>query len=197
MPRIRKLSAAESAALSQPRLGRRAQLAQTYDSYMSDFAVGEYGHLELAPGEQRAAERRRLQTAARRCGMALRFRPGQSGANLSRHSAVAARPASAAATRAWGGDAVGAGGPRRTATAPATPDDQRALLDSTAMLDARQGIQRRTGAGEGAQAVGVSVSSPLQTTPGYLLRENATWYKWFSYRTRPVLPYHRSALSIS
>jgi len=62
--------------LEQPRLGKRAQLARAYDDYLSNFALGDYGQVDLAPGERRGVVRRRLHTAAARRGLALRFRPG-------------------------------------------------------------------------------------------------------------------------
>jgi len=76
MPSLRKLSEAEIAALEQPRIGARAQVAREYDEYLADFALGEYGRAELIDGEQRNTVRRRLHAAARRRGLALRFRPG-------------------------------------------------------------------------------------------------------------------------
>lgn len=76
MPYLRKFSAAEVAALEQPRLGKRAELARVYDDYLSGFAVGDYGEVELAPDERRALVRRRLHAAASRRGLALRFRSG-------------------------------------------------------------------------------------------------------------------------
>ena len=84
MPDLRKLSAAESAALEQPRLGTRAELARTYDGYLSDFAVGDYGRVELARDERRGVVRRRLHEAAARRGLTLRFRPGPRAALIFR-----------------------------------------------------------------------------------------------------------------
>src|SRR6266542_4712439 len=76
MPSLRKLSEAEIAALEQPRIGARAQVAREYDEYLADFAAGDYGRAELVADERRKVVRRRLQAAARRRGLALRFRPG-------------------------------------------------------------------------------------------------------------------------
>jgi hypothetical protein len=80
MPSFRRLSAAEIAALEQDSLGARAKVAQIYDTYLVDFAVGDYGRAELAAGERRSVVRERLHAAAGRRGLALRFRPGPSKA---------------------------------------------------------------------------------------------------------------------
>jgi hypothetical protein len=76
MPSFRKLSPAEIAALDQPRIGARAEIARAYDESLADFAYGDYGRAELVDGERRTTVRRRLQAAARRRGLALRFRSG-------------------------------------------------------------------------------------------------------------------------
>jgi hypothetical protein len=76
MPSFRKLSPAEIAARDHPPIGARAQVAREYDAYLVNFAVGDYGRAELVDGERRALVRQRLQAAARRCGLALRFRSG-------------------------------------------------------------------------------------------------------------------------
>ena len=76
MPSFRKLNAAEPAALERLSLSARAQTAKTYDAYLADFTAGDRGRIELLAGEQRAAVRRRLQAAAQRRGLALRFRFG-------------------------------------------------------------------------------------------------------------------------
>ena len=76
MPSFRKLCAAEVAALHQGSSGARAKIAHVYDAYLADFAIGDHGRAELAIGERRALVRERLHAAARRRGLALRFRPG-------------------------------------------------------------------------------------------------------------------------
>ena len=75
MPRFRKLSPAETAA-NPPTLSARAQIAQEYDAHLAAFAIGDYGRAELDEGEQRNAVCSRLHAAARRRGLALRFRSG-------------------------------------------------------------------------------------------------------------------------
>ncbi len=76
MPAFRKMSPAEIAVFDQPSLGPRAQVAQEYDAYLAGFAAGDYGQAALIDSERRAVVRRRLQAAARRRGLALRFRSG-------------------------------------------------------------------------------------------------------------------------
>jgi hypothetical protein len=82
MPSLRSLSPAEIAALEQPRPGPRAQVAQAYDAYLADFAIGDYGRVELHDDERRDVVRTRLHAAARRRGLALRFRPGPGAAMI-------------------------------------------------------------------------------------------------------------------
>jgi hypothetical protein len=76
MPSFRKLSPAEIAALDQPPIGARAEIARVYDAYLAEFVIGDYGRVELVDGERRVIVRRRLQAAAKRRGLALRFRSG-------------------------------------------------------------------------------------------------------------------------
>jgi hypothetical protein len=75
MPSLRKLSEAEIATLEQSAPGSRAHVAREYDEYLAGFAIGGYGHVELHD-ERRDVVRARLHAAARRRGLALRFRPG-------------------------------------------------------------------------------------------------------------------------
>jgi hypothetical protein len=76
MPRFRRLGEAEIAALNQPSLGARAQVAREYDAYIADFVIGDYGRTELHEGERRDTVRRQLQAAAKRRGLVLRFHSG-------------------------------------------------------------------------------------------------------------------------
>jgi hypothetical protein len=76
MPQFRKVSPAEIAALDRPQHGARAQVAREYDAYLAGFAAGDYGQAALIDGERRAVVRQRLHAAARRRGLALRFRSG-------------------------------------------------------------------------------------------------------------------------
>ena len=76
MPSFRKMSPAEIAVFDQPAVGARAEIAQEYDAYLAGFAAGDYGQAALIDGERRAVVRQRLHAAARRRGLALRFRSG-------------------------------------------------------------------------------------------------------------------------
>lgn len=71
MPSFRKVSPAEIAALNQPLIGARAAIARAYNAYLADFVAGDYGR-----AARRALVRQRLQAAAHRRGLALRFRSG-------------------------------------------------------------------------------------------------------------------------
>jgi hypothetical protein len=75
MPHFRKLNPEEIAVAGRP-LSERAQVTQEYNAYLAGFAIGDYGRAELGAGERRNAVRSRLHAAARRRGLALRFRPG-------------------------------------------------------------------------------------------------------------------------
>jgi hypothetical protein len=99
VPSVRKLAPAEVA--KQRTHGVRAQVVHEYDAYLGDFAAGDYGRVELAEGEPRKVVRSRLQAAARRRGLALRFRPGPRVALIFRVEAAPAlvsKPAPAPAT---------------------------------------------------------------------------------------------------
>jgi hypothetical protein len=77
VPSFRKLDSAEiQASMSCPR-SERARVAQEYDALLEAFAVGDHGRAELVDDEQRLTVRQRLQAAARRRNLALRFRPGR------------------------------------------------------------------------------------------------------------------------
>jgi hypothetical protein len=88
MPSFRKLSPVEIASLEQPSIGARAQVAREYDAYVSAFVVGDYGRAELLAGERSKVVRGRLQAAARRHGLTLRFRPGPGPALIFRVEAA-------------------------------------------------------------------------------------------------------------
>lgn len=74
MPTFRKLLEAEVAPA--PPLSPRAEVAQAYDALLAGFVAGEWGEVALGVGEVRPSVRQRLQAAAKRRGLALRFRPG-------------------------------------------------------------------------------------------------------------------------
>ena len=75
MPTFRKLDPVEVELKPLP-LSKRSQVAQEYNAYLDGFAAGDYGRAELFDGERRALVRQRLRAAARRRGLALRFRSG-------------------------------------------------------------------------------------------------------------------------
>ena len=103
MPSFRKLSPAEIAALDQPPIGARAEIARAYDESLADFAAGDYGRAELVDGERRTTVRRRLQAAARRRGLALRFRsgPGPLTFHVGAAPAISAPPPQEILAAAW------------------------------------------------------------------------------------------------
>lgn len=74
MPSFRKLALSEMPAPRPP--SARAQIAQAYDALLADFVIGDYGRADLLDGERRNIVRDRLHAAARRRGLALRFRSG-------------------------------------------------------------------------------------------------------------------------
>jgi hypothetical protein len=92
MPSVRRRSPAEIAVLEQRPLGARTQVAREYDAYVADFVAGDYGRGELAADERRTVVRGRLQAAARRRGLALRFRPGPNPALIFRVEAARRDP---------------------------------------------------------------------------------------------------------
>jgi hypothetical protein len=147
MPSLRKLSEAEIVALEQPTLGARAQVAREYDAYVAGFAIGDYGRAELYAGEGRDTVRRQLQAAAKRRGLALRFRPGPGPLTFR----VATAPVVASPTPPLepAGAATLAGQARSCAaptapTAPPAPDGRRAVSRGIAPLDADQCAARAT-----------------------------------------------------
>ena len=77
MPSFRKLDAGEIQAPAARPPSKRARVAQEYDALLEGFIVGDHGRAELLDGERRMTVRQRLQAAARRRGLALRFRPGR------------------------------------------------------------------------------------------------------------------------
>jgi hypothetical protein len=77
VPSFRKLDAAEVQAPAARPPSERARVAQEYDALLEGFAVGDHGCAELIDGERRVTVRQRLQAAARRRSLALRFRPGR------------------------------------------------------------------------------------------------------------------------
>jgi hypothetical protein len=93
MPAFRKLNTAETAALEQSLTDTYRQIAREYDAHLAGFVPGDYGRAELHAGEERAEVRVRLQAAAERRGLQLRFRPGRGPLTFHVASAPAVEPA--------------------------------------------------------------------------------------------------------
>jgi hypothetical protein len=150
MPSLRKLSLAEIAALHQPALSARAQAVREYDAYLADCAAGDCGRVELADGERRAVVRGRLQAAARRRCLALRFRPGPSSALIFHVEAAPPPLARPVPTPAAGADQGRTGVTRRNPAPPRlprrrqTPTERYQEMLPRWMRDGQQG-GRRTG----------------------------------------------------
>lgn len=127
MPSFRKLNPADLGAQKQRPLSERARVAQEYDTCLDGFAIGDYGRVELAAGDRRAVVRRRLQAAARRRGLTLRFRPGPGAALIFRaDEAPAAAPKPARAPKATPQpSATPAPRASERAAVPATPEPRR------------------------------------------------------------------------
>ncbi|MDQ2995493.1 MAG: hypothetical protein M3R61_00335 [Chloroflexota bacterium] len=51
MPHFRKLNPIEIPAAKSRPITARAQVAQQYDAYLADVAIGDYGRVELHEGE--------------------------------------------------------------------------------------------------------------------------------------------------
>jgi hypothetical protein len=148
MPSFRKLDLAEIAALHQPPLSARAQRVREYDAYVADFVAGDYGRVDLAAHERRTLVRSRLQAAARRRGLALRFRPGPNLALIFRVE-VAPRPlARPVPMPAVGADQQRPEEPRRDGAPPRpprrrqTPAERYQELLPRWMRDGQQGGRR-------------------------------------------------------
>lgn len=74
MPVVRKLSDDEVRTLGTKPLGERGRVAAEYDTYLLDFAPGDYGEVQLDDGDNRLTIRNRLQAAAARRDLTLSFR---------------------------------------------------------------------------------------------------------------------------
>ncbi len=73
MPRVRKLTKEEILFLENKGKGMRALIAAEYDQFLEDYAIGDYGELELEPDDRRTTVRNRLRAAARRRGFDILF----------------------------------------------------------------------------------------------------------------------------
>ena len=73
MPNLRKLSPAEVHTLEYKGTSQRREVEAEYDEILRPFAPGDYGQVELEPGEKRLTVRNRLSAAATRSGVTLHF----------------------------------------------------------------------------------------------------------------------------
>ncbi len=73
MPRVRKLTKEEILVLENKGKGMRALIAAEYDQFLEDYAIGDYGEVELEPDDRRTTVRNRLRAAARRRGFDILF----------------------------------------------------------------------------------------------------------------------------
>jgi hypothetical protein len=73
MPNLRKLSPAEVQTLEYTGSSQRKRVEAEYDEILRAFAPGDYGQVELEPGEKRLTVRDRLTAAATRSGVTLHF----------------------------------------------------------------------------------------------------------------------------
>lgn len=73
MPNMRKLSPSEVRTIEYRGASERKQIAAIYDEILSTFVPGDYGQVDIEPGERRMTVRNRLRAAAQRRGLALHF----------------------------------------------------------------------------------------------------------------------------
>jgi hypothetical protein len=71
MPVVRKLDPDEVQTIEYKGKGLRKIIEEQYDQFLADFAVGEYGEVELEPDDNRLTVRNRLKAAATRRGVSL------------------------------------------------------------------------------------------------------------------------------
>ena len=74
MPNVRKLSPEEIRTLENRGKGQRKLIEEEYDSFLSDYGVGDYGEADLDPDENRLTVRNRLKAAALRRNLGLDFK---------------------------------------------------------------------------------------------------------------------------
>lgn len=102
MPRVRKLSPEEVRMIENKGKGMRKLIAEQYDAFLADYAVGDYGEAELEDNEKRLTVRNRLKAAATRRGLGIgflrtqgstiRFRVTEAPREVVEHPVVAAAP---------------------------------------------------------------------------------------------------------
>jgi hypothetical protein len=77
MPTVRKLSSEEVRTIENRGKGLRKLIEEEYDSFLGDYAVGDYGEADLSDEEKRLTVRNRLKAAARRRGLSVDFKRTQ------------------------------------------------------------------------------------------------------------------------
>lgn len=73
MPTVRKLSPEEVQTIEYKGKGVRKLTEEQYDSFLSEYDVGDYGEAELEEDEKRLTVRNRLKAAAGRRGLYIHF----------------------------------------------------------------------------------------------------------------------------
>lgn len=74
MPNVRKLSQDEVRVLENRGKGQRKLIEEEYDSFLSEYSLGDYGEADLDSNENRLTVRNRLKAAAMRRGLTLDFK---------------------------------------------------------------------------------------------------------------------------
>jgi hypothetical protein len=77
MPQLRKLAPEEVQAIENKGKGTRKITEEQYDTFLSDYQVGDYGEAELEQDEKRLTVRNRLKAAASRREIGVAFRRTQ------------------------------------------------------------------------------------------------------------------------
>ena len=77
MPQLRKLSPDEVQQIENKGKGVRKITEEQYDTFLSDYAVGDYGEAELNEDEKRLTVRSRLKAAAKRRNVDIEFKRTQ------------------------------------------------------------------------------------------------------------------------
>jgi hypothetical protein len=77
MPTVRKLTQEEVRTIENKGKGLRKLIEEEYDTFLSDYDVGDYGEAELTTDEKRLTVRNRLKAAAKRRGVSVDFKRTQ------------------------------------------------------------------------------------------------------------------------
>jgi hypothetical protein len=74
MPQVRKLAPEEVQAIENKGKGQRKLTEEQYDTFLSEYEVGDYGEAELDADEKRLTVRNRLRAAALRRDVGIEFK---------------------------------------------------------------------------------------------------------------------------